>query len=259
MKYPGAKTVLVSEIKRVYKQSGCNTFIDVFAGSASVLLNIDSSRRIYNDINPDVYNIFSVLRNNFKSIYMPMENLAEDKETFFDFYDRRILFNSDDEKIENAFNSLFRLNTRFGGMGSTYGKKDKSLYGNFKKNIANLSMSESIIENMAVENLDFRELLSKYDSPKSFFYLDPPYPGKDWYSDGFTESDYMDLKMVLKKLQGKFLMNFNSGNQLIYKIFGKPLYKLKFENKNGKADQGNDREVDFYSNMKNINGNNLKK
>ena len=51
IKYPGSKTTIVGEIQRVYDLSQCSRFVDVFSGSASVLINIHAGMEIYNDIN----------------------------------------------------------------------------------------------------------------------------------------------------------------------------------------------------------------
>ncbi len=247
MKYPGAKTVIVPEISELYKSSGCNTFIDVFSGSGSVIININAEKKVYNDINPDLYNLFKSLKSNFNDIAIPMERLSEDRNSFFEFYDNKILFNSENKDTENAFNILFKLNTGFGGMGNTYTKKDKSLYGNFKKNVNDLFKARDTIKNMEIKNLDFRDLFKSYDSGKNFFYIDPPYPGKEWYQYNFTRADYKDLSEIINKLNGKYAMTFNSGNSDIYSIFGRPSFIKKYENKNG--NDNSFRIIDFYTNL----------
>ena len=52
-------------------------------------------------------------------------------------------------------------------------KKDKSLFGTYRKNVSNLLKAESKIRKMKIENMDFREVIDKYNDPDTFFYLDP--------------------------------------------------------------------------------------
>jgi DNA adenine methylase len=63
-----------------------------------------------------------------------------------------------------------------------------------------------------VENMDFQEVISKYDSPKTYFYTDPPYyiVGEgDYYSNhDFDRDDHERLANVLKNIQGKFSLSY---------------------------------------------------
>ena len=54
-------------------------------------------------------------------------------------------------------------------MGNSYGKKDKSLFGTYRKNVSNLLKAESKIRKMKIENMDFREVIDKYNDPDTFF------------------------------------------------------------------------------------------
>ncbi|EQB73532.1 MAG: hypothetical protein AMDU4_FER2C00057G0003 [Ferroplasma sp. Type II] len=248
IKYPGSKITIVGEIQRVYDLSQCSRFVDVFSGSASVLINIRAGMEIYNDINRELYTLFKVLKNNFEPFYKAADALARDRNMFFDYYDGRIVMDTGNPEVEKAFSIFFNFNTGFGGMGETYGKKDKSLYGTYRKNVSNLLKAEPKIRRMKIENMDFRELIDKYDDHDTFFYLDPPYPGKDWYVHNFLESDFIDLKKVIGSIEGTYLMNFNSIDSLPVKVFGKPSFVKEYRNENGKPGVTSSRKVSFYTN-----------
>ena len=160
----------------------------------------------------------------------------------------RIVMDTGNPEVEKAFSIFFNFNTGFGGMGETYGKKDKSLYGTYRKNVSNLLKAEPKIRRMKIENMDFRELIDKYDDHDTFFYLDPPYPGKDWYVHNFLESDFIDLKKVIGSIEGTYLMNFNSIDGLPVKVFGKPSFVKEYRNENGKPGVTSSRKVSFYTN-----------
>ena len=60
-----------------------------------------------------------------------------------------------------------------------------------------------------IENLDFRQIIEKYDSEKALFYLDPPYIEKEhYYEVGFTEKDHTELAKMLKTIKGKFDLSY---------------------------------------------------
>lgn len=67
------------------------------------------------------------------------------------------------------------------------------------------------LENVTVERLPYGECLRRYDSPETFFYLDPPYWGHEAdYGKGiFAPEDFAQLHEILSGIQGKFLLSIN--------------------------------------------------
>jgi DNA adenine methylase len=63
-----------------------------------------------------------------------------------------------------------------------------------------------------VENMDFQDVINKYDSPKTYYYTDPPYyiVGEgDYYSNhDFGREDHERLANVLKNIEGKFSLSY---------------------------------------------------
>ncbi|MDR1451612.1 MAG: DNA adenine methylase, partial [Helicobacteraceae bacterium] len=55
------------------------------------------------------------------------------------------------------------------------------------------------------------KLIREYDSPDSFFYVDPPYYGTEDYYEGkhFGKSDHERLRDVLANAKGKWLLSYN--------------------------------------------------
>jgi DNA adenine methylase len=249
MKYPGSKTSVIADIQALYDRSGCTTFVDVFGGSGSVSMNINSRNIIYNDLNRELYTMFTVLQKNFAQFYRAANALATDRKLFFDYYDGRIVMDAENPEIERAFSIFFNFNTGFGGMGETYGKKDKSLFGSYRKNVSNLIKASRVIDRMKIENMDFRGIIEKYDSAETFFYLDPPYPGKNWYVHNFTANDFVDLGRSVTAIQGKYAMNFNAEDAMPLKVFGRPSFVREEENQNGKAGKTRPRKIAFYTNV----------
>ncbi len=63
-------------------------------------------------------------------------------------------------------------------------------------------------KDVVIENLDFREVIKKYDSKRTVFYLDPPYPDRaeDYYGTSFTVDDLRDMASLLTQIKGRFLL-----------------------------------------------------
>lgn len=276
MKYPGAKNVMIPDIKEVFRRSGLDTFIDVFGGSGVVSLNIKAEKNIYNDLDGELVNLFRMiqkrpsyiynelkrstiqggfLRENYrkkkyidgggagkrKSNYTPegTRNHAE-----FDYGKHKSL-------EERAFNTLLRFTLSFGGMGETYNTSEKSTYRYAIKTLDQFESIEEAVSGWIIENLDFRDLLKKYDGRGAFFYIDPPFYEKKWYNCNFEDEDYGDLKEILGNLKGKYLMNLNTEDVELADIFDEPDFIKSYENRNQNAASNKrpPRLKSFYTNV----------
>lgn len=84
-----------------------------------------------------------------------------------------------------------------------------------------------------VENKDFQEVVEKYDSPSSYFYMDPPYwKTENYYSNhDFDSKDHERLAICLKNIKGKFALSYYDFPKL-NEWFEKEKYR--WENKNFK-------------------------
>jgi site-specific DNA-adenine methylase len=59
-------------------------------------------------------------------------------------------------------------------------------------------------------NIDYKEVIQRYDSNNTFFYLDPPYMGREKYyiNHDFNESSHYELSSILGKIKGRFLLSY---------------------------------------------------
>jgi DNA adenine methylase len=58
--------------------------------------------------------------------------------------------------------------------------------------------------------MDFQDVVEKYDSPTTYFYMDPPYwKTENYYSNhDFDRNDHERLANTLKGIQGKFSLSY---------------------------------------------------
>ncbi len=285
LKYPGAKFVVIPDIKKVFNNSHCNLFIDVFGGSGSVSLNINSPNTVYNDIDPQFTNLFNSIKYKPGTLYeMLKEEVASEDENSRVRTDphrdsdtgtggrgevrktgkagtgsglSRVLSEppSNSSGIIDplrARDTMVRFSRSFGGLGETYGtRREKSSNLYLKKTLYSFGKIHDVVRKWQIENLDFRVIIRKYDSEGAFFYFDPPYPGKNWYNYNFTESDFLDLADFLKRVKGKYLLNLDADDTSLVRIFGKPSFIRKYANQNGPALNRRDmmRSRSFYTNV----------
>lgn len=248
MKYPGAKTSIIPDIDDVFRRSGKRLFVDVFGGSGSVALNVKFAAITYNDLDPDLVNLFRSIQ------YDPglLKDLLAESLDAYDF--KRGRKNPPPDKLPRheaarkpsrpsrsygkipdvraAAQTLLSFTMSFGGMGDTYATKEKSSRGYLKKTISMLPRISELVSSWTIENLDFRDIMNRQDTKDTFFYLDPPYSSRKWYSSNFSERDYTDLMDILRNAKGKYLMTVDAHDDLLEDIFGDPDYIKGYENRN---------------------------
>jgi DNA adenine methylase len=67
-----------------------------------------------------------------------------------------------------------------------------------------------------VENLDCLEVIQKYDSATTFFYVDPPYYEKEhYYTQAFGRDKHRELAECLGQIQGKFALSYYEFPELL--------------------------------------------
>ena len=88
--------------------------------------------------------------------------------------------------------------------------KYKSKYLTFRDKLQNPKWIDKFLRITNVENLDFSEVIEKYDSETTYIYLDPPYwKTENYYSNhDFDRNDHQRLAETLLAVKGKFSLSY---------------------------------------------------
>lgn len=122
LKWAGGKYRLVEHISRHLPQRTC--LVEPFVGAGSVFLNTDFERYLLADINPDLINLFNVVKADVEAYIVAARALFEhpNANNAVFYYGRRQAFNASQDPFERS--ALFLYLNRFGFNGlCRYNKK----------------------------------------------------------------------------------------------------------------------------------------
>jgi len=189
--------------------SDISTFVEPFAGMFGVFFSLDFSKYrdvkfIYNDINHLNYNLFDLLRYDKRFIEI-VKGIKVDKER----YQKALkeIFTETD-RMTFAINWLIVLTCSAPneiGKDSWRGDTEFEVFKlKWKAYEPHLNKISEIL------NLDYKQLINEYDSKDTFFYLDPPYMGKEKYyiNHDFDENSHYELSSILNRIKGRFALSY---------------------------------------------------
>ena len=114
--------------------------------------------------------------------------------------------------LTNVFSGSNPAKSKFIDLKGKYHSKFTSF-----KNKLNDPRWQKLFESITdIENLDFQEVINKYDSSTTYFYCDPPYyKTEDYYANhGFKLESHEKLANILKSIEGKFSLSYYYFDQL---------------------------------------------
>ena len=230
--YIGNKYRLLKNLIPLFPKD-IDTFVDIFSGSGTVLINVNANKYIYNDINYFVSDIFSGL------VTTDYNNIVEKIESIISEYslnkENKEGFNKLREDYNNGrndwfvlytlmcfsfnhqfrFNSDMKYNSSFGSIRAYFSERQKEDLRKMKDRLNG--------KNIEVQSKNFINFAFDTFDKKDFFYFDPPYLGSVGnYNDGrrgfdtWSEKYEKDLLDLLDKLNENGL-RFALSNNLKYK------------------------------------------
>ncbi|KZL17485.1 DNA adenine methylase [Pseudovibrio sp. WM33] len=216
--YLGGKSQLAKSIVGRIQQTKHTTFVDVFFGMGGVFFRRVSvpTAEVINDINSELVTLFRVLRSHPEILLQELSVMLAAR-TEFDALKKADPTHMTDIQRAVRFYYLQRLS--FGGKstGRSFGvSPDRPSRFDINQLRENLRLAASRLSSVTIENLDWREVLSRYDSAGTLFYLDPPYWGgeADYGKGVFERKDFAQMAELLSEIRGRFLLSINDREEV---------------------------------------------
>ena len=249
LSYIGGKSKIGKWIVDLYPQD-MEVYLETFGGMFWCFYNMDLSKYpnlkkvVYNDFNPLNYNLFKCVQNPSElqraldAIQVQQLGVSQTpsilKEQFNTFQSE--VFNSgftcNSPDYETAAKYVYVLTQVFSGSKPETSSfidlkgKYRAKYLSFRDKLSKPDWVEHFLKITDVENMDFGDVVNKYDSENTYIYLDPPYwKTENYYSNhDFDRQDHERLANVLHKVKGKFSLSYYEF-ELLHTWFPQPQYR----------------------------------
>ena len=197
-------------------------YCEVFGGAAWVLFGKSANKKdwvdgrvpyteVYNDINGELVNFWRMVKLHPFGLAAELKRELVSREVF------------DEYKADKARTEMERAVRFYYTLGCSYGSQSKNFCILKGARYLPLRFNDRIEEastrlaNVIIERMDWKDLISRYDTAETVFYLDPPY----WQHEHLYRRDdaerfdeHEELAKRLAGIKGKFLLSYNDCEEI---------------------------------------------
>lgn len=244
LRYVGSKWMIADWITQFFPEHDC--YVEPFAGSGAVFLRKPPSAiEVLNDLNSDLVNFYTVLRNQGPDLIQAIELTPFSRKEYLQSYQPA------DNPLEQARRFYIRCWMSF---GASEGRRTGFRY---QRNVnrgtsvtrewsrtEGLQFAAREFKSAIIESLPALEIIQRYDTPRTLFYVDPPYVkksrsggvGRNRYLHEMNDDDHCQLAAALQQIKGTAIVS-GYASELYDKLFTgwKSFSKSTTTNCQGKA------------------------
>lgn len=217
LKYYGGKHYMRDTILANFPNH-FDSYIEGFGGSASILFKKEPfGIEVYNDLDKNVYSVFKVLqdRSLFESFRDSLLKTPYSLDIWKEY--KESLVTDELTLLERAIRFFYVNRSSFNSVGGfsvnlTIRRGMSKSCSDYLSSVDNLDSYNERISRVIIENRDIFDLIDKYDSESSFFYLDPPYvietrKSSQKYRQEFLNEQHEALVNKVNSMKGKVLIS----------------------------------------------------
>ncbi len=196
-------------------------FCDVFGGSAAVLLNLEPYMvETYNDLDSELVNFFEALRNQGPKLIKAISLTPFSREELV----RACAPERGLSKLERARRFYIRARQTRTGLAQTSSEgrwahcvltSRAGMSGSVSRwlgSVEGLSEIVQRLQRVQIENAPAVEVIQRYDTVDTVFYVDPPYVhsargDSSAYEYEMTDADHESLSKILNNVRGRVVLS----------------------------------------------------
>jgi DNA adenine methylase len=234
IRWPGGKQRLLKFLLPLIPEH--TLYCEVFGGGLALLLaKRPSPVEVLNDIHRDLVSFYRCVKYHREALLDELDLVLNSRRDFEDYGGQPGL-----TEIQRAARWFIRNRLSFGGQGMNFAIcRASPMASRTQRLIAIMSLNRRL-DRVIIEERPWEKILTAYDSPESFFFVDPPYlaDGGAAYS-GWSEHELERFCTALRGLRGKWLFTFQDCREVRTLMVG---YRMKVASRqNALRNQGADR------------------
>lgn len=182
VKWVGGKRQLLEALTPLFPKE-IPSYCEPFLGGGAVLFNLQPEVAYINDINPDLMEVYQVIRDNVEELIEALSRHPNEKEHFYQVrdWDRNKEQYQALSRVQKAARIIYLNKTCYNGLFRVNNSGEfNTPFGNYKKpNIVNAPVLRAVSQyfrqaRISFSSTDYAEVLAKVEKG-TFVYLDPPY------------------------------------------------------------------------------------
>ena len=233
----GGKSLLAKRIVERIPEHTC--YVEPFCGAAWVLFKKPESKvEVLNDINKEVVTLYRCLQWHLEEFVRYFKWVLVSRDEFERLKAARPDTLTD---IQRAARFYYLQQACFGGsmLNPSFGyTATKAPRLNLLRIEEYLSAAHLRLTRVYMECLPYAEVISRYDSQDSLFYVDPPYYDYENYygREIFGKEDFTRLAEQLVRIKGRFILSINDRPEMreVFKSFTIEAVQTKYTCSKGK-------------------------
>lgn len=218
----GGKSKLARTLIERIERIPHHTYVEPFVGMGGVFLRrgFRPQQEVANDLNGEIVNLFRILQRHYPQLLDVMRFQVVSRREFERLRQTDPAGLTD---LERAARFLYLQRLAFGGklqgvFGVSPNHSPRFSLGRLEPL---LDAAHERLDGVVFECLDWSEVISRYDSPATLFYLDPPYAGgeADYGKGMFAPEDLVRMARMLAGIDGAFVLSINDTPRM-REVFG---------------------------------------
>ena len=244
----GGKYYMANDIINLFPKH--RVYVEVFGGAGHILFKKEPSAiEVYNDIDSGLYLFFKILRDENKAnlLKQKLDLTPYSREEFYHCRDTWRDEQDDIEKVRKWYvTAMQSFSTNFSTWSHSKSKSRRGMSQAVSQWLGkiedNLPKAVERLKVVQIENMDYKDLLKKYDGEDTLFYLDPPYIHKTrkmtyQYAHEMEDEQHEGMIDILLHIKGKAILS-GYDNEIYNKLSNngwKKVFLGEYEKRSEKA------------------------
>lgn len=214
LKYIGGKSASAERIVSLFPDpSQYDIYVEACFGAGHVFFAKPQygHQEIINDKDNNVVTFWLEMQEHAQGLAEVLERLPYARELYYRYY-RSLFDGSELSSFERAKRWFYVLRSTGTGWLRKSPVGWNHLHGNMEAYHSALALFEQVqarLQRVTIDNRDVLDTIKRYDSPKTLFYIDPPYFDAEWYYEASKQGfPHEELASRLQHIQGFAVVSY---------------------------------------------------